>query len=375
VIGQILRYWWVLCIFCLVAFGAELAGMSATAVFALAALGTIPTAAVLGRATEEIAISITEREIRAERPNGPSGLGVRVGGLLNATFGNIPELFVGILALHQGYVTLTKATIIGSVIGNSAFVMGTAFLVGGMRNGTQRFDSRDAGHYATLMLIAIATLGLPSLLNGTKLVSVPALSVVAAVLLFVVYASFLIFTLGRIGTSSEADTGAVVSQIEDVAAGSWSLRRSVATMAVTTALVFLSSDALVSSVHAFSNTLGWRPVFVGIIVVPIVSNVAEQSSAILLAWRRRADLAISIVSGSSLQVALFVTPLLVLASIFTHPLTLVFSALEIGSLILVSAMFFLVAQDGESNWFEGLQLLLLYVLTGTVFFFVPGSLS
>ena len=160
-----IRIWWGLSLFCVIAFVGDHLGWSPTLVFILAGIGTIPAAAMLGRGTEEIAIGITHQEVVHQKQHGqkpaPTTLGAKVGGLLNATFGNVPELFIGLLALHQGYVSLTKATIAGSVIGNAALVLGIALFAGGIRNGTQHFDAKEAGHHAVLMALAVTALILP----------------------------------------------------------------------------------------------------------------------------------------------------------------------------------------------------------------------
>jgi Ca2+:H+ antiporter len=386
------RAWVALVLLCPIAFVGDHAGWSRVWIFILAGVGTIPAAAVLGLSTEQIAFGITAREIRAQRASGEpirvTTLGAKVGGLLNATFGNVPELFIGILALHQGYIRLTQATIAGSVIGNASLVLGISLFLGGIRHGQQRFDSREAVHHAVLMALAVTSLMLPSIFAATNSgdltahISTVHISVIAAVLLLVVYGAYLLFSLFRWqggGKSNGAktfidDEAAALHDLREDVRHPWPLLNSFAATAGVTALLFLSSEALVDTIGPFTRGFGWSPFFVGIVVVPILGNMAEQSSAIMFAYKNRVDTALGIASGSSIQVAVFVAPILVIASQFMTSMTLAFNPIEIAVLAMVVVVFFFVAQDGESNWLEGLQLMVLYALAATVFFYVPGTL-
>jgi Ca2+:H+ antiporter len=382
------RAWWGLSLFCVVAFAGDHAGWPSTLVFILAGLGTIPAAAMLGKGTEEIALGITAHEVQSLREAGldpvPTTLGAKVGGLLNATFGNVPEIFIGLLALHQGYISLTKATIAGSVIGNAALVLGVALFLGGIRHGTQHFDAKEAGHHAVLMALAVTALILPSMfLASTNSSKITEISVISAALLLIIYLAYLAFSIfglqggppdgHRSTTFIESETQAL--RLLGEAEKAWPLKNSVALMAVATILIFGASEALVDTVGPFTKTLGWSPFFVGIVVVPILGNLAEQSSAIMLAWKNRMNTALGVASGSSIQVAVFVTPVLVLLSQFGTKMNLVFNPLEIATLAVVVIIVFFVSQDGESNWLEGLQLMVLYAIAATVFFFVPGQFT
>ncbi|HEV3312510.1 MAG TPA: calcium/proton exchanger [Chloroflexota bacterium] len=381
------RLWWGLSVLCPVAFAGDRAGWPAVLVFILSGLGTIPAAAMLGRATEEIALGVTAREVAKKRAAGedptPTTLGAKVGGLLNATFGNVPELFIGLLALHQGYVSLTKATIAGSVIGNAALVLGIALFFGGIRNGTQRFDAKEAGHHAVLMALAVTALVLPSLFEATTHSNrINEISIVAAILLLVVYGAYLLFSIFQMqggpaamqaGTTFIDDETAAVQQLAPSKPG-WSTSRSIGLLALATVLIFGASEALVDTVGPFTKAFGWSAFFVGMVVVPILGNLAEQSSAVMLAWKNKMNTSLGVASGSSIQVALFIAPLLVLLSQFGTRMTLAFNPIEISVLALVVVTFYFISQDGESNWLEGLQLMVLYGLAGTVFFFVPGQL-
>lgn len=379
------RAWWGLSLLCVAAAIGDHAGWPRVPVFVLAGFGTLPAAAMLGRATEEIALGITSREIAKRREAGDNPVattrGAKVGGLLNATFGNVPEIFIGILALQQGYVSLTKATIAGSVIGNAALVLGLSLFVGGARNGTQKFDAREAGHHAVLMALAVTALVLPSLyLATTHSGHTTDISLAAAVLLLVIYSAYLLYSLFGIQGGGRAERSTFIEEeaaaVADLASGEtvWPLPNSIGLLALSTAVLFVASQALVDTVQPFTSGFGWSPFFVGIVVVPILGNVAEQSSAIMLAYRNRMNTSLGVASGSSIQVALLVAPLLVIVSQFLHPMTLAFNPIEIAVLAVVVVIFFFVSQDGESNWLEGLQLVVLYALAATVFFYVPGRL-
>jgi Ca2+:H+ antiporter len=377
--------WWLSLLLGPVAYLADHVGWNTTLVFVLAAAGTIPAAGLLGRSTEELAVGITAWDAQRHGAGAASlksaAFGAKVGGLLNATFGNIPELIVGILALHQGYVTLAKATIIGSIIGNATLVLGLALLVGGLRHGTQRFDAQEAGHHAVLLALAVASLALPSVfLTTTQSSRVTEISVVTGVLLlltYLAYVGYAIFGLGR-GTADTQDTildeeARIVEELSHIHPA-WSLRTSLVLLAVSTLLVFGAAEALIDTVEPVTRKVGWSPIFVGVILVPIIGNVAEHSSAVLLAYKNKMDVALGVSSGSSIQVAVFVTPVLVLLSQLGHQLTLAFGSIELTALALTVALFYLVARDGESTWLEGLQLMILYALVATVFFYVPGQL-
>jgi Ca2+:H+ antiporter len=333
--------------------------------FGLTTLGIIPLAALIGKATEELAYRV----------------GSGAGGLLNVTFGNVPELIIGALAIREGLVGLAQATIIGSVIGNASLVVGMSLFYGGLRNGIQRFNRQDVGHHAVLMILAVASLALPSLFATTAPhQDVQRLSVVVACLLVTSYAAYMLYDIGgfRGGARVEkSDTflteeqEAVEALIDDEEGPEWSTRASVFWLALASVLVALEGDVLVGAVRPVTQSLGVGELFVGLVIIPIVGNVAEHFSAVVLAGKNKMDLSFAIASGSAIQVALFVAPVLVLLSFLWHPMTLVFNPIEILVLALVVSIFFFVSQDGESNWLEGLQLMMLYVMAATVFYFLP----
>lgn len=338
----------------------------AVVLFILSSIGVVPLAALIGKATEELAYRV----------------GSATGGLLNATFGNVPELVIGILAIRAGLVTLARASIVGSVIGNASLVVGMALFYGGIRNGLQKFSREAVGHHAVLMVLSVASLGLPTLFTVTAPQgNVEGLSLFVAVLLIITYAAYVGYDIGgfRGGTRpQESDTfmtetvEAVESLIEIEGGPEWSWQFSAFCLGVATLLVAFVGDVLVASVRPVTASLGISEFFVGVVIVPIVGNVAEHFAAVQLAGKNKMDLAFAVASGSSIQVALFVAPVLVTLSFLWHPMTMVFNPIEIAVLALVVAIFFVVSQDGESNWLEGLQLMILYLMAAAVFYFLPG---
>jgi Ca2+:H+ antiporter len=344
----------------LAAFGAlaiigEIVGAPPVLVFTAACLGLIPLAGLIGHATGQVALH----------------LGANWGGLLNATFGNAAELIITLLALREGLFTLVKASITGSIVGNTLLVLGLALLVGGLRNGLLTFDLRVAGLNSGLMILAVGGLLLPALFGGLvpDHARLEELSVVVAIILLLSYVAYLVFLLtgrrGSIAWLSEAEE-------EPTDAPEWSLRRGLLTLAGATVGTALVSEALVSAVTPVTTTLGWTELFVGVILVPIVGNAAENWAAVRAAWRNHADLTFSITSGSSTQIPLFVTPVLIFVSLaIGQPMTLVFEPMELLVLALSTAISAYIALDGESHWLEGVLLLALYLMTATVFFLDP----
>jgi Ca2+:H+ antiporter len=360
------RWLWALIPVGIVGYALSFTGASESLLFALTAIGLMPLAALIGKSTEELAYRV----------------GASAGGLLNASFGNVPELIVGILAVREGLITLAQATIIGSVIGNASLVVGMSLFYGGVRNGVQHFSRDVVGHHAVLMVLAVASLALPSLFSAaTPHGNTEALSVFVACLLIAIYAGYMVYDIGgfRGGSrGSMSDTAlseegkAVQALIEGETGPEWSVPVSLLWLGIATVLVALEGDVLVGAVRPVTTSMGLSEFFVGLIVIPFVSNIAEHFSAVQLAGRNKMDLSFAIASGSSIQVAVFVAPLLVLLSLLWHPMTLVFNGIEIAVLSLVVAIFFFVAQDGESNWLEGMQLMTLYVMAAAVFYFIPS---
>jgi Ca2+:H+ antiporter len=341
----------------------ELAHASAGLVFGVAALGIIPTAALMGLATEELAAR-----------SGPG-----IGGLLNVTFGNAPELIIALFALNEGLHEVVKASIVGSILGNILLVMGAAMLVGGLRRDRQRFDATAANAQSLMLLLAAAALVMPAifeLVNGKGLPrpaaeivnydsTVEKLSLAVAVVLIGTYAAGLLFSL-----RTHRDLFNPVGEQHEETAFGWTVRRSVAMLALAGVAVGLMSEILVGSITEASEAVGLSEFFIGVIVVAIVGNAAEHWVAVLMAHKDRMNLAVNISIGSSAQVALFVAPVLVIASFFLgpFPMPLVFNGFEVGAVVLAILIANAVTHEGESNWFEGVQLLAVYVILGLAFF-------
>ncbi len=340
----------------------DLAGAAAGIVFTASALGIIPTAALMGRATEELAAR-----------SGPG-----IGGLLNVTFGNAPELIIALFALQQGLQEVVKASLVGSIIGNILLVLGASMLVGGLGREKQTFSRTTAGVQTTMLLLAAAALVMPAifeLVEGQGLPSpgattvdydstVENLSLAVAIVLIATYVAGLFFSL-------KTHRDIFNPEYEEEETWGWSTRKSVLALAGAGLLVGLMSEVLVGSIEEASHAIGLSEFFIGVIVVAIVGNAAEHWVAVLVAKKDQMDLAVNISIGSSAQVALFVAPVLVLASFFLgpHPLALVFNGFELGAILLAVLIANYVAQDGESTWFEGVQLLAVYAVFGLAFYF------
>jgi len=343
----------------------ELAHAAPLLIFASAALGVIPTAAVMGEATEHLAAQ-----------TGPG-----IGGFLNVTFGNAPELIIAFFALKEGLQEVVKASIIGSIIGNILLVLGAAMLVGGWKREKQTFNRTAANAQSGMLLLALAALLLPAvfqLVHGGGLPGVgeervdfgsdlEQLSLGVALVLMVSYAAGLYFSLKTHRKTFNPFEG----EDDEQHAGGWSMKRSLILLAVAAVLVGLMSEVLVGSITEASEEIGLSEFFVGVFVVAIVGNAAEHWVAVLVAAKDKMDLAVSIAIGSSAQIALFVAPLLVLLSFFIgpNPLALVFNGYELAGVLFAVLIANFLTQEGESNWFEGVQLLALYAVLGLVFFY------
>lgn len=350
--------------FIAIAIALDLAGADPILVFFASALGVVPTAALMGRATEELA-----------HRSGPG-----VGGLLNVTFGNAPELIIALFALEKGLQEVVKASIIGSILGNLLLVMGAAFLIGGWGRERNKFVAEAASAQASMLLLAVVALVLPAMFLLAQGGELPALgeeatnfgpnvehmSFAVAIVLLLSYFAGLWFSL-----KTHHDVFNPGSD-EEAPEGAWSVRRSVLMLAGAGIAVGFMSEILVGSIEEASEGIGLSPFFVSLIIVAIVGNAAEHWVAVYFAARDKMDIAIGIAIGSSAQIALFVMPVLVLLSfvIGPFPLALEFSSIEIGAMLLAVLIAAHVSQDGESTWFEGVQLLAVYVVLGIVFYFV-----
>jgi Ca2+:H+ antiporter len=331
------------------------------AIFVAACLAIVPLAAWLGRTTERL----------AERT------GAGLGGLLNATFGNAAEMIIAITALRRGLVGVVKASITGAIIGNLLLVLGVALLAGGLRHPTQTFNAAAARSQATMLLLTAAALLAPAtyhhLAGGEALAREGSLSVEVAIVLMISYGLGLVFSL-RTHKQLFAGHPAEAAALEEGGKAAWSAGKCLAVLAIITALIAWVSEILVGSVEHVAHVFGMSDVFVGVIVVAVIGNSAEQSTAILMAARNRMDLALSIAVGSSIQIALFVAPLLVLASRFISatPMDLVFTPAEVLAVSFAAIIAGQICGDGESNWLEGAQLLAVYVILGLLFYFLPA---
>lgn len=340
----------------------DIAGVSAVIVFAASALGIIPTAALMGRATEELAAR-----------SGPG-----IGGLLNVTFGNAPELIIALFALGKGLQEVVRASIVGSIVGNILLVMGAAMLAGGIGRDKQTFNRTGAAIQTSMLMLAAAALIMPAifeLVEGQGLPlpgststhyggTVEHLSLAVAIVLMITYALGLVFSLKTHRDLFNPD-------YEDEDGWGWSVRTSVIALAIAGVLVGVMSEVLVGSITEASESVGLSEFFIGVVVVAIVGNAAEHWVAVLVARKDKMDLAVNIAIGSSAQVALFVAPFLVIASYFVgpYPLALVFNGFELGAIVIAILIANYVIQDGESTWFEGVQLLAVYLVFGLAFYF------
>lgn len=346
-----------LLVFVPIAIVLELMHASAVAIFAASSIAIIPLAGLMGRATEQIAVR----------------LGEGLGGLMNATFGNAAELIIAILALRAGLTDVVKASITGSIIGNVLLVFGLSALVGGLKYPRQTFNSTAASHGSTLLLLSVVALVVPAVFHtivGTESpIQERHLSLEIAVVLIVTYCLSLVFTLRTHRHLYDAGGG------EHHGGDVWPMGRAVGLLLGSTAVIALMSEFLVGAIEQTAARFGMTEVFVGVILVAIIGNAAEHSTAILVAAKNKMDLAINIAVGSSIQIALFVAPLLVFLSYFVGPAPMdlrftMFEVLAVGASVAIIAQ---ISQDGQTNWMEGVQLLAVYVILAMAFFFLPAS--
>jgi Ca2+:H+ antiporter len=331
-------------------------------VLATSSLGIIPLAGWLGQATEQL----------AER------LGEGVGGLLNATFGNAAELIIALAALRAGLHDVVKASIVGSIVGNILLVLGAAMLAGGLRRPEQHFNPAGARSQATMLTLAAIALILPAAFQagvGTRVPDgVGKLSIAISIVLLLVYLLYLVFTLM---THSALFSGSYVPEDGAARAPLWSVRRAVIVLSIATAGIAWLSEILVGAIEPTAQEFGLSNVFIGVFVVAVVGNAAEHTTAVNVAMKDRMDLALSIAIGSSVQIALFVAPVLALCSVFFGPKPLDL-ALPPGLVLIVLLSVLItgqVAGDGRSDWLKGVQLLAVYLVLGLTFFFMPGVTS
>lgn len=328
---------------------------SGTASFVLCAVALIPLARVMGDATEVIS----------------SRLGSGVGGLMNASFGNAAELIVALAALRSGQVAVVKASITGAVLGNLLLVLGMAIVAGGARREKQTFNATAALSGAAMMFLALTAMSIPDLFHVTRgeaaLPVLQPISVTISVVLLIIYGLSLVFSLRTHAHLYESESE---DDHEDLP--SWSLRSSIVFLILSTLGVVIVAEFLVHAIEPAVAAFGFTHTFVGVVVIAIVGNAAEHSTAVMMALKNKMDLAFNIAFESSKQIALFVAPVLVLAGLlFGQPLTLEFSHLEVVGMAVGVAAATLIGLDGESNWLEGVMLMGVYCILAVAFFFVP----
>ena len=334
-----------------------------TALLICACIAIIPLAGWMGKATEHLA----------------EHLGQGIGGLLNATFGNAAELIIALMALNKGLIGVVKASITGSIIGNILLVLGLSFLAGGWKNSEQKFNRTAARTSATTLTLAAIALLIPSVFHqaaGDQWTpeKEQTLSLAIAIVLILTYALTLFFSLRTHKQLYVGEANPEIAHVSDEEHHEhWSKAKSVLVLFIATAFVALISEFLVGAVESARANLGLTEVFVGVIVVAIIGNAAEHSSAILMAMKNKMDLSIGIAVGSSVQIALFVAPVLLFASYFIGPnrMDLEFTIPEIVAVLVAIGIVGQISGDGESNWLEGVQLLSVYIVLGILFFFLP----
>ncbi|BDI28746.1 calcium/proton exchanger [Capsulimonas corticalis] len=332
-------------------------GMNPLWVFAAAALAIVPLAGMMGEATEELA----------------KRLGSAMGGLLNATFGNATELIIGLFAIHEGLIDLVKASIVGSIIGNILLVLGASILAGGIKHKTQSFNQDQAESHAINLLLATLSLAVPAMiashyhqLNTTQNNDIVNLSIGVAGVMLITYLASLFFSLKtheKIFRSNDA---------EENEEPHWSKAKAFLVLGISTVLVALESEFLVKSVEGAAKSMGVNEVFIGIIIVAIIGNAAEHSTAVMMALKNKMDITINIAIGSSIQIAMFVAPVLVFAGLLMgHPMTFIFNMAELAVIGLSAIIVAFIATDGKCHWLEGAQLLAAYVVIALAFYFLP----
>ena len=342
----------VLLVFIPLTLGAVLFHVSATVTFFLAAVAVIPLAKFIGEATEELSLH-----------TGPG-----VGGFLNATFGNAPELLIGIFAVQAGLTEVVKASITGSIIGNLLLVLGSAMFAGGIRYKKQKFNRTAALAGNSSLFLAVIALTIPAIflrsVNGAS-DSIQTLSNVVSLLLIFVYIAHIWFSLY---THRHLYNGGSAPDVES----RWSVKQSIVVLILATVAVAWISDVLVASIEPVVSAFGWTTLFIGVIFVAIIGNIAEHTSAITMALKNKMEVALQISVGSATQIVMFVAPLLVLISLlFPTHLSFVFNEFELVAIILSVFIANLVVQDGESNWLEGIQLIIAWVIMAIAFFLHP----
>jgi Ca2+:H+ antiporter len=335
----------------------ERSGASAPVVFLMAGLALVPLATLIVHATEEIAAR-----------TGPA-----LGGLLNATFGNLPELIIAFVALRAGLLEMVRASLIGALLANLLLAMGVAFVLGGRKRHVQEFNPAAARTYGSIMLLGALSMvgpaGFHRFLSDSAPRHAEALDAGVAIVLLVLYALYLVFML-----RTHPDFFSVKGKAATHEA-SWSMPRAVITLVAASVGAAFMSEVLVGAAEETGHALGMSQAFIGIVLLAILGGAAESGAAIAMARKNQMDLSVGIAMGSSIQIALFVTPVLVLSSRFFAPerLTLSFTRVEIGALFLAVLIGITIASDGRANWFKGAQLVGFYLILAALFYLLPSG--
>lgn len=345
---KLLKY---LFIFIPISFVAEFFHASPSIMFALAALSIIPLAGLMGEGTEEISFY-----------SGP-----KIGGFLNGTFGNATELIISFFALKQGLFEVVKSSVAGAVIGNILLVLGASMLAGGLKYKTQTFNKKVVEVSSSMLLFAVVGLCVPALFTHTVDKSLlntryEGLSIIVEIIMFVIYIFSLIFSFF---THKDIYT---VNLEEEGNTAKWSMKKAIIVLIVSTVLIAIESEFLVSGIESVTKSLGLSEFFVGIIIIPIIGNAAEHSTGVVMAMKNKMDVALEIAIGSSLQIILFVAPILIFLSLLFTPMSIIFNEFELIALIVAVLIANRVSNDGESNWLEGVQLLAVYFIIAASFF-------
>jgi Ca2+:H+ antiporter len=348
-----------LLLFVPVAIALDLLHFSPLAIFIASAVAIAPLASVLGESTGTLA----------------AYCGPAVGGILSATMGNATEMIIAFFALRAGHINVVKASLSGSIIGNLLLVLGLSLVVGGSRHTVQRFSRTTSSMNSTTLMIAVAALVMPAVFNLTVFgtlqhrdISLEHLSLWTSGVLILLYLLNMLFVFKTHRSSFQA----AQEKEKENDAPQASRGQTIFALALATVLIAVMSEVLVGQIAPVTKALGMTELFVGVIVVALVGNAAENSTAIMMARRNKVELSMAITTGASTQIALFVAPVLVFLSFaIGHPMTLVFNGFEIAAIVLSVLIVEMISSDGETNWFEGAQLLAVYAIVAVAFYFVP----
>ena len=339
-------------IFIPISFIAKFMNASGTIMFILSCLSIVPLAGLMGKGTEEISFYA----------------GPKVGGFLNGTFGNATELIISFFALKKGLFDVVKSSIAGAVIGNVLLVVGASMIAGGLKYKTQKFNSKVNEVSSSMLVFAVLGLCIPAIFTHTVNPALlntryEGLSIFVAVVMLIIYIFSLIFSF-----STHKDL--YNTEATEEATASWSLNKSILILVIATILIAIESEFLVNGIEPITDSLGWSEFFVGIILIPIIGNAAEHTTAVVMARKDKMDVALEIAIGSSLQIILFVAPVLIFLSLFFKPMSIVFNEFELVALIASVLIANRVSQDGECDWLEGVQLLAVYLIIAASFFII-----